>query len=94
MSRSKASRGFPPTSLPRCGWRSTPARVADPTGRHIGSAFLRCVGLCHGAEPWQILMSHATEALLEGEPSDVALNDLGERTLESFDRPAHVFEVL
>ena len=53
-----------------------------------------CVGLCHGAEAWQILMSHATEALLEGELSDVALNDLGERTVESFDRPAHVFEVL
>jgi class 3 adenylate cyclase len=45
------------------------------------------------AEPWQIVVSHATEALLEGELPDVPLRDLGELALGDIDRPAHVFEV-
>jgi class 3 adenylate cyclase len=50
--------------------------------------------LCKSADPGQILVSHATEALLEGEASEVGLRDLGERTLNGSDRPAHVFEVV
>jgi class 3 adenylate cyclase len=50
--------------------------------------------LCNSADPWQVLVSHATEALLEGEAIDVALRDLGERTLRAFEQPAHVFELL
>ena len=68
-------------------------RVPDPRGGHLGSTAYRCVSLCESAEPGQILVSHATEALLEGEPSDVALRDLGERTLKGFERPARVFEI-
>jgi class 3 adenylate cyclase len=67
--------------------------VADRAQRHLGSVALRCVLLCDAAEPWQILVSHATEALLEGELSDVSLRDLGERTLPDLDQPVHVFEV-
>ena len=51
-------------------------------------------GECNSAEPGQILVSHATEALLEGEVSEVKLRDLGERRLQGFDRSAHVFEVV
>ncbi len=69
-------------------------RVVDLSSRHLGSAAFRCVSLCHSAEPGQILVSHATEALLEGEVSEVKLRDLGERTLKGFERAARVFEVV
>ncbi len=69
-------------------------RVADPSARHLGTTAHRCASLCESAEPGQILVSHATEALLEGEVSEVRLRDLGERTFAGFDRPAHVFEVV
>ncbi len=59
----------------------------------MGSAFFRCAMMCASAEPGQILVSHATEALLEGEVRDVETRDLGERTLPGFDEPVHVFEV-
>ena len=68
-------------------------RVAEPRSGYFGTTAFRCSLLCASAEPWQILVSHATEALLEGAASDIALRDLGERTLRGFDQPAHVFEV-
>jgi class 3 adenylate cyclase len=43
--------------------------------------------------PWQILVSYATEALLEGEAPEFTLEDLGERTLTGRDRPDRVFGV-
>jgi class 3 adenylate cyclase len=75
-----------------------PARMAIHSGRmtaggHAGSAHFRCLALCSSAEPGQILVSHATEALLEGEVRDIATRDLGERTLPGFDDPVRVFEV-
>jgi class 3 adenylate cyclase len=68
-------------------------QIADRAQRHLGSVALRCVLLSKTADPWQILVSHATEALLEGERADVTLLDLGERTLPNLDQPVHVFEV-
>jgi class 3 adenylate cyclase len=68
-------------------------RLADPTSRHLGTVGLRCVNLCNSASPWQILVSHATEALLEGEGAKVSLRDLGERTLRNLEHPVHVYEV-
>jgi class 3 adenylate cyclase len=44
------------------------------------------------AAPGQILVSHAAEALLEGEHHELDIRDLGERTLPTRNRPAHVFE--
>jgi class 3 adenylate cyclase len=66
--------------------------LADPTSRHLGSVAYHCVSLCNSAEPDQILVSHATEALLVGEP-DVRLHDLGERVLEKDGSPVRVFEL-
>jgi class 3 adenylate cyclase len=67
--------------------------VSARGGGQLGLSAVRCLSLCNTAAPGQILVSHTAEALLEGEPSDVELRDLGERTLKGFDRPAHVFEV-
>ena len=68
-------------------------RTTDPTGRTLGSVAMNCLSLCSTAAPGQILVSHATEALLEGEPHGLDLRDLGERTLRTRAGPAHVFEV-
>ena len=68
-------------------------RTTDPAGRTFGSLALNCMGLCSTAAPGQILVSHATEALLEGQLHELDIRDLGERTLPTRERPAHVFEV-
>ena len=68
-------------------------RIVDMSSRHLGTTAFRTYSLCGTAEPGQILVSHATEALLEGEVSELTLRDLGERTLNGFDRPGRVFEV-
>ena len=73
--------------------RHGPGRLVDPTARHLGTVAFRCVTLCDGAEPGQILVSHATEALLEGDGADISLRDLGERTLQDLDHAVHVYEV-
>src|SRR5215208_2830868 len=68
-------------------------RIADPEGKHLGTVALHCSVLADQAEPWQILVSHATEALLAGESPDVSLVDLGERALAGSERPVRVFAV-
>src|SRR5262249_13583583 len=53
-------------------------RLARPAEGHLGSPALRVVRLCAMAEPGQILVSHATQALLEGRIFDqLSLRDLG-----------------
>jgi class 3 adenylate cyclase len=76
--------------------------IAVHSGRSLGTARLtastalaRLTRLLADAEPWQVLVSHATEALVEGDlPRSVALRDLGERTLLGFDQPARVYELV
>jgi class 3 adenylate cyclase len=67
-------------------------RLADPSARYLGSLALHCHLLVNAAEPWQILVSHATEALLAGELHELRLLDLGERTLGA-ERTLRVFEL-
>jgi class 3 adenylate cyclase len=68
-------------------------RIADVASRSLGTVAYRCFSLGNTAEPGQILVSHATEALLEGEPLDVELRNLGERAVARF-APASVFELV
>ena len=57
-------------------------RVAGLAGGQLGSPALRVTRLCASAEPGQVLVSHSTQALLEGENlATLALRDLGEREL-------------
>jgi len=77
-----------------------PVRMAVHSGHvvsaragQLGLSAVRCLSLCNTAAPGQILVSHATEALLEGEPIDVELHHVGERILHGFDRLEHVYEV-
>lgn len=82
---------FPDDEAPATRMAIHSGRMAAPG--QMGSAVFRCAMLCASAEPGQILVSHSTEALLEGEVRDVPTRDLGERTLSGFDEPVRVFEV-
>jgi len=62
---------------------------------HMGASVLHLARLMDEAEPWQILVSHSTEALLEGERLEpLRLRDLGERQLPGFDSPHRIFELV
>jgi class 3 adenylate cyclase len=70
-------------------------RVARPAEGSLGSPALRVLRLCKTAEPGQILVSHATHAMLEGQVLErLSLHDLGERVLPGFDEPTHVYELV
>jgi class 3 adenylate cyclase len=77
-----------------------PTAFAVHTGRlvskdHHGTSVLYIAQLVSEPQPGQILVSHSTEALLEGERLDPShLHDLGERQLKGSDPPHHVFELL
>jgi class 3 adenylate cyclase len=45
------------------------------------------------AEPWQVLVSQATAALMEGDRSAPALRSLGEVVIPADDEPVHVYEL-
>jgi len=68
-------------------------RLAGLYGGQLGSPAIRVIRLCDSAEPGQTLVSHSTQALLEGELlGDLALRDLGEQRLPGV-TPSHVYEL-
>ena len=68
-------------------------RVAGLARGQLGSSAVRVVLLCDSAEPGQVLVSHSTQALLEGEIlEELELGDLGERELPGI-TPTRVFEL-
>jgi class 3 adenylate cyclase len=77
-----------------------PTAFAVHTGRlvsqdHGGASVLYVAQLVNEPEPGQILVSHSTEALLEGERLDPwQLRDLGERRVKGFDASHRVFELV
>jgi class 3 adenylate cyclase len=66
-------------------------RLVSMQPGHLGAAAAHTVRLCDSAEPWQILVSYATEALLEGEVPEFELRVLDERTIAGLERPERVF---
>jgi class 3 adenylate cyclase len=79
----------------RCPVRSAvhSGRVVGSQGGLLGSTAMRTLALCEAAEPDQVVVSHSSEALLEGDVTDFRLRDLGERTVDWLDRPARLFAV-
>jgi class 3 adenylate cyclase len=62
---------------------------------HGGASVMHLVLLLNESKPWQILVSHSTEALLEGERLDpLELRDLGERHLPRLNASHRVFELV
>jgi class 3 adenylate cyclase len=79
----------------RIGVHTGPAEVAED--RYVGLAVHRAARLCAAGHGGQILVSHATIALLEddeAELSEIELRDLGEHRLKDFDRPVRVYQVV
>jgi class 3 adenylate cyclase len=69
-------------------------RVTSLAGGQLGSSANRVARLCESAEPGQVLVSHSTQALLEGELlGELRLRDLGERELPGT-KPTRVYELL
>jgi len=69
-------------------------RVTSLAAGKLGSSAFRVTGLCEAAEPGQVLVSHATQALLEGEMlGELSLRDLGEREVRGM-TPTRVYELL
>jgi class 3 adenylate cyclase len=77
-----------------------PTAFAVHTGRlvskdHGGASVIHIFELLREPQPGQILISHSTEMLLEGERLDPwQLRDLGERLLGSSHSPVRVFELV
>jgi class 3 adenylate cyclase len=68
-------------------------RVVSPHGGLLGWSAVRSFALCDAGDPGQIIVSHSTEALLEGDVADFRLTDLGERTVSGLDGPVRLFAV-
>jgi class 3 adenylate cyclase len=79
----------------RMGVHTGPAEVAE--GRYVGLAVHRAARLCSAGHGGQVLVSHASVALLEDEEADlpeIELQDLGTHLLKDFDRPVGVYQVV
>ena len=69
-------------------------RVTRLAGGQLGSPAFRVAKLCRSAKPGQVLVSHSTHAVLEGELlGELGLRDLGERELPGI-TPMHVYELV
>jgi len=69
-------------------------RLAGVVGGQLGSVAFRVFTLCRTAEAGQVLVSHSTHALLEGDVLEgLCLRDLGERELPWM-TPGRVYELV
>jgi ABC-type branched-subunit amino acid transport system substrate-binding protein len=64
-------------------------------GRYTGLAVHRAARICAAAHGGQVLVSQATQTLLEDEEEDLAvgLRDLGEQRLKDLDRPVRLYQL-
>ena len=64
-------------------------------GSYTGLAVHRAARICAAGHGGQVLVSQATQTLLEDEEEDldIVLRDLGEQSLKDFDRPIHLYQV-
>ena len=64
-------------------------------GGYTGLAVHRAARICAAARGGQVLISQATQTIIEDEEDDpeFTLVDLGERTLKDLDRPVRLFEL-
>ena len=62
---------------------------------YVGAAILRAVALSSAGEPGQVVVSSATEALLDA-PSipEIRLHSIGEHELRQFERPVQLYEAV
>lgn len=79
----------------RMGIHTGPAELAEE--RYVGLAVHRAARICAAGHGGQILLSHASFALLEDEEHalpEIELRDLGESRLKDFHRPVRLYQVI
>ena len=78
----------------RIGVHTGPAEPAD--GRYTGLAVHRAARICAAGHGGQILVSQATQSLIEDEEEHLAvsLRDLGDQRLKDIDRPVRLYQVV
>ena len=82
------------TQIPELAAAVHTGRLAGVVGGQLGSVAFRVIVLRRSATPGQVLVSHSTQALIEGEIlPGIGLRDLGERELP-WVTPARVFELV
>jgi class 3 adenylate cyclase len=82
------------TQMPQFSAAIHTGRVAGHAGGQLGTPALRVTQLRQLAEPGQVLVSHSTQALLEGEIlGELVLRDLGDRELPGMP-PNRVYELV
>ena len=76
----------------RMGVHTGQASPSD--GRYTGMAVHRAARICAAGHGGQVLVSQATQTLLEDEEEDlsIGLEDLGPQRLKDLDRPVHLFQ--
>ena len=64
-------------------------------GRYTGVAVHRASRICNAGHGGQVLISQATQTLLEDEEEDleVGLRDLGQQRLKDLDRPVQLYQI-
>ena len=70
-------------------------QAAPVNGRYTGLAVHRAARICAAGHGGQVLVSQATQSLLEDEEEDLAvrLRDLGDQRLKDIDRPVRLYQV-
>ena len=70
-------------------------QAAPVDGRYTGLAVHRAARICAAGHGGQVLVSQATQSLLEDEEEDLAVNlrDLGDQRLKDIDRPVRLYQV-
>ena len=70
-------------------------QAAPVNGRYTGLAVHRAARICAAGHGGQVLVSQATQSLLEDEEEDLAvrLSDLGDHGLKDIDRPVRLYQV-
>jgi YVTN family beta-propeller protein len=70
-------------------------QAAPVNGRYTGLAVHRAARICAAAHGGQVLVSQATQSLLEDEEEDLAvrMHDLGDQRLKDIERPVRLYQV-
>jgi class 3 adenylate cyclase len=88
-----ASGDWPEGGQPQVSVGIHTGEVARSAGRYLGLTLVRALQVCAAAEAGQVLLSQATESLLDADDlGDLVLHDLGERELPEFERPVRLYE--
>ena len=93
--RALSDHGWPEQAAVRVRIGIHTARATPVEGRYTGLAVHRASRICSAGHGGQVLVSQATQSLLEDEEEELAasLVDLGEHRLKDIERPVRLYQV-